>query len=176
MGEELSRDRDATGRPRNARPRDGLGRPLPRDGSEPAPDPPALPPEQALAQAQALLDVGHAFTAHEVLEAVWKSTDGETRPLWRGLAQLAVGLTHLARGNAVGGRRLLERGAETLRPFAGASPYGVDVDGLLAWAADPDRSGRERPVLRRVGDAVEELPSSRADVVDGGGGAVEGER
>ena len=48
------RDRDATGRARNARPRDGLGRPLPRGelGSERVPDDLVLPPQQSLAEAQ----------------------------------------------------------------------------------------------------------------------------
>ena len=40
-----SRDRDDTGRPRNARARDSTGRPLPRDATGANPeDPPALPP------------------------------------------------------------------------------------------------------------------------------------
>lgn len=134
MGEGLSRDRDADGRPRNARPRDALGRPLPRDGGSADPDPAALPPDRALAVAQRLLDDGRAFTAHEVLEAVWKATDGPERDLWRGLAQLTVGLTHRQRGNPTGATALLGRGVQTLAPYAGTTPYGVDVDGLRAWS------------------------------------------
>jgi uncharacterized protein len=136
----LSRDRDLTGRPRNARPRDELGRPLPRDdaGSHAPvaePDPPALPPDEALAQAQRLLDADSPFTAHEVLEAVWKNTPEQAeRGLWRGLAQLAVGLTHHARGNATGAAALLRRAVETLAPYAGTHPHQVAVDDLRTWA------------------------------------------
>jgi len=50
------RDRDAAGRPRNARPRDELGRPLPREaaGESPLPDEQALAPDAALDLAQEL--------------------------------------------------------------------------------------------------------------------------
>jgi uncharacterized protein len=129
------RDRDPAGRPRNARPRDPLGRPLPRrDGGGTPVDEPALPPQQALARAQELLDAGQAFAAHEVLEAVWKVTTGPERALWRGLAQLCVGVTHSQRGNPAGARALLERAAETLGPAPAG--HGVDPRRLSAWALD----------------------------------------
>ena len=95
-----SRDRDAAGRPRNARPRDGLGRPL-KPGSEGVPRVPddlVLPPGPALVEAQRLFDEGLPFHAHEVLEGTWKAAPAPERDLWQGLAQLAVGLTHLRRG------------------------------------------------------------------------------
>src|SRR5215470_15620948 len=49
-----SRDRDAAGRPRNARPRDEFGRPLPRDASGELPP----PDERDLAQGLAQVAVG----------------------------------------------------------------------------------------------------------------------
>jgi hypothetical protein len=129
-----SRDRDEAGRPRNARPRDDTGRPLARDAHAPTPDdPPALPPDEAIDLATQLLADGRAFRAHEVFEAVWKSTDVD-RELWRGLAQLAVGITHAQRGNTTGSQALLTRGAESLRPWAATTPYGLDIDGLRDWA------------------------------------------
>ena len=160
----MSRDRDRDGRARNARRRDALGRPLPRQGhEEPAADePPAADPAEALAQAQQLLDTGHAFAAHEVLEAVWKSdrTPAEDKQLWRGLAQLAVGLTHEQRGNRTGAVRLIERGAQNLAGFSGTTPHGVDVDGVRAWAlaaaADPGRAAPPRLTRCDVGQAAEE--------------------
>lgn len=133
------RDRDESGRPRNARRRDPLGRPLPRSAGTTAEtsDPPALPPAAALDRAQRLLDADRPFEAHEVLEAVWKSpsTAAADRPLWRGLAQLAVGLTHAARGNDRGAAALLTRGRESLAGLAGQTPHGVPVDDLRTWAA-----------------------------------------
>jgi len=138
------RDRDPTGRAQNRRPRDGLGRPLPRgaDGVERVPDGLELPPGESLAEAQRLLDAGRPFHAHEVLEGTWKAAPPPERDLWQGLAQLAVGLTHRARGNPVGAATLLRRGADRIAPYAVDPPHGVDVAGLVAaarkLAADPD--------------------------------------
>ncbi len=130
-----SRDRDAAGRARNARPRDGLGRPLQRgDTGEPTlPDGVVLPPAQALDTAQQLLDEGRPFHAHEVLEASWKAAPPAERDLWQGLAQLAVWLTHARRGNAAGAAALLRRGAERVGRYPG-DQHGVDVDSVVAAA------------------------------------------
>jgi uncharacterized protein len=123
------RDRDATGRARNARPRDALGRPLPRGaaGDERIPDDLALPPAQALRFAQQLLDEGRPFHAHEVLEASWKSAPPAERDLWQGLAQITVGLTHARRGNAHGAAALLRRGAERMAGYVGSAPHDIDA-------------------------------------------------
>ena len=141
-GGHLDRDRDDRGRARNARPRDALGRPLPRgaQGEPGVPDDLVLPPDEALALAQRLIDTGRPFGAHEVLEASWKSAPPDERDLWQGLAQIAVGLTHAQRGNARGSAALLRRGAERMaacRPAgrAGApGPHGIDVPGVVAAA------------------------------------------
>ncbi|SDC35678.1 hypothetical protein SAMN05660690_1086 [Geodermatophilus telluris] len=156
---EGPRDRDTEGRARNARPRDALGRPLPRgaQGEERAPEGVPRTPDEALAEAQRLLDAGRPFHAHEVLEDAWKAAPEAERQLWRGLAQLAVGLTHAARGNDRGAGRLLERGAGNVAAYAGAPPHGVDVAGLVAWAralaAAPSSPGSAVPGPRlRVAD------------------------
>ncbi|MCF3146456.1 DUF309 domain-containing protein [Streptomyces platensis] len=130
------RDRDEEGRARNARPRDGLGRPLPYGSPGVARQPEGVPrtPAQSLTEAQRLLDDGMPFHAHEVLEDAWKAAPETERELWRGLAQLAVGLTHAARGNTTGGTTLLDRGAAAIAPYAETAPYGIDITGLLAWA------------------------------------------
>ena len=144
---DRDRDRDPAGRARNARPRDALGRPLPRGaaGVEPVPEQ-VLPAAEALEEAQRLLDTGRAFAAHEVLEASWKAAPEAERELWRGLAQLAVGLTHAQRGNERGARELVRRGAERIAAFASDPPYRIDGPGLLAWAA---RGEPTAPRLRR---------------------------
>jgi len=132
-----ARDRDAGGRARNARPRDELGRPLPRTArGEPLTSDQTLPPDEALAEAQRLLDSGRPFHAHEVLEAVWKAAPQAERDLWQGLAQLAVGLTHALRGNASGAAALLRRGAARLDRYPAAGPHGIDVAGLRASSAE----------------------------------------
>jgi hypothetical protein len=133
-----ARDRDAEGRARNARPRDALGRPLPHGavGEPRAPEGVVRTPAQTLTEAQQLLDAGRPFHAHEVLEDAWKTGPASQRDLWRGLAQLAVGLTHAARGNRAGAVTLLDRGARSLGTAAGeAGRLGVDDVGLARWAA-----------------------------------------
>ena len=129
------RERDEQGRARNARPRDGLGRPLPRGavGVPRVPDDLVLPPLPSLAESQRLLDAGMPFHAHEVLEASWKTAPEPERDLWQGLAQLAVGWTHLLRGNPAGATTLLRRARRRLAGYADAPPHGVDVPGLLTW-------------------------------------------
>lgn len=120
---------------RPPRPRDPLGRPLPTDSTVlPEPDPQPLPPTESLAAAQALIDAGRAFRAHEVLEAIWKADLGPEHELWRGLAQLAVGITHAQRGNARGAVALLRRAAATTAPWDGSRPHDLDVAALRAWA------------------------------------------
>jgi hypothetical protein len=159
---DRDRDRDAAGRPRNARPRDDLGRPLPRGvtGIEGIPDDVSLSPDETLVEAQRLLDAGRAFQAHEVLESTWKAASPRERELWRGLAQLAVGLTHARRGNAVGAVELLRRAADRVDAYASDPPYGVDAVGLVAWArALMDRIGRDGVASLTVDDLTPRLRS-----------------
>jgi hypothetical protein len=147
------RDRDAAGRARNARPRDGLGRPLPRGavGVPRQPEGIVRTPEQTLAEAQQLLDAGRPFHAHEVLEDAWKAAPSDERALWKGLAQIAVGMTHAARGNRTGATTLLRRGAAAIESYRGHDPHDVDVSGLVAWAeaAAGDPESVRVPELRR---------------------------
>jgi len=152
------RDRDAAGRARNARPRDGLGRPLPRGlaGVPTTPEDLVLPPAEALREAERLLAEGRPFHAHEVLETAWKASRDDTRELWKGLAQLAVGVTHARRGNDVGAVRLLTRAADRIEPYATAAPHGIPVAALTAWA----RSLAER-IGRHDGEVPEELLAPR---------------
>ncbi len=143
------RDRDPSGRARNARPRDASGRPLPpgEAGVERVDEDVVLAPQDALAEAQRLLDGGYPFHAHEVLEGAWKSGPDDERPFWKGLAQLAVGLTHAQRGNRRGAASLLRRGPPTPSP-RGRPPgraHGVDATRLAGWArarADAVAAGR----------------------------------
>jgi thioredoxin-like negative regulator of GroEL len=129
------RDRDETGRARNLRPRDAYGRPLPHgaEGEERVPDDYAAPPEEALAEAQRLLDADRPFHAHEVLEAAWKAAPESERELWKGLAQLAVGFTHVRRGNAEGAQSLLRRAADRIAGHDPA-PYGIAAAALAGHA------------------------------------------
>jgi uncharacterized protein len=127
----VTRDRDPAGRPRNARPRDALGRPLVKGAGEArdrVPDDLALPGAEAARLADQMLRAGQPFHAHEVLEASWKTGPPAERDLWQGLAQVAVGLTHAHRGNARGAAVLLARGAERVRAYQAQVPPGPDRD------------------------------------------------
>ena len=146
----MERDRDDAGRPRNARPRDELGRPLSygAQGVPRQPEGQVRTPEQTLNEAQRLLDSGRPFHAHEVFEDAWKAArPADDAGLWKGLAQLAVGYTHWLRGNAEGADRLLRRGAAALAPYADTPPYDIDVARLRAWAQQPQQG--TMPRLRR---------------------------
>lgn len=142
----MNRDRDPDGRARNARPRDGLGRPLPygADGVERQPEGVQRTPDETIEEAQRLLDDGKPFHAHEVFEDAWKAADEPERALWRGLAQLAVGMTHAARGNETGAESLLQRGADNIWPYEVTRPYGLDIGGLLKWVEAPSGVPRLR--------------------------------
>ncbi len=138
-GTRSDRDRDEEGRARQARPRDALGRPLPygAPGVEPVDETPR-PPAETIAMARRLLEEGRPFSAHEVLEVRWKSGPAEERELWQGLAQLCVGLTHAARGNQVGARRLVQRAAGRLEAYerSGGPSYGLATGALVACARE----------------------------------------
>jgi hypothetical protein len=173
----VSRDRDPAGRPRNARQRDALGRPLsratPQDAGQPRiPDDLTITGQDAARLADQLLREGRPFHAHEVLEAAWKSGPPHERDLWQGLAQVAVGLTHAHRGNAPGAVALLRRGVDRIRGYqdqagqAGGErdhPYGMDLAAVLA-ASDELASLIERAGLPAVPPAGLSPPLLRADL------------
>ena len=101
---------------------------------------------ESLSYAQELLGRGLAFNAHEVLEAAWKNGPADERALWQGLAQLAVGFTHVQRGNVAGADALNRprRGPAEVLPRRPA-PHRVDVDGLVSAR----RAARRGPARRR---------------------------
>ncbi len=120
------------------------------------PDDLSVTPAEALEQAQRLLDEDRPFHAHEVLEAAWKAAPEAERELWRGLAQVAVGLTHVRRGNPRGARALLERAADRIEAHSADPPYGIDAAGIVAEArriADRAVDGPGIPIeLHLTGD------------------------
>ncbi len=78
--------------------------------------------------------------------------------MWRGLAQLAVGITHVQRGNTTGAAALLDRAADRLAHAPRPAPHGVADQSLIGYArtlaADLTHGSgiaadRLRPRLRR---------------------------
>jgi hypothetical protein len=121
------------------------------------PDDLVLGPQESVDEAQRFLDDAKPFHAHEVLEAAWKAAEPAQRELWRGLAQLAVGLTHLQRGNARGGVALLRRGVEHVRHWragwTGAPPADLALDDLVRQAESlAARVEREGPATATPAD------------------------
>lgn len=136
----LERERDAQGRPRNARPRDRTGRPLPRGAADQMaervePDDVVDTVADALARAVALAGEGRCFEAHEFLEWIWKSDEvaAGDRDFWKGVTQVVVAGVHLQRGNADGALRLAARGLRFLAPYPDGHG-GVDTVLLRADA------------------------------------------
>ena len=138
------RDRDAAGRPKNARPRDALGRPLTRDAvNEMHEEQPAATPEEALERGIAHFNAGRYFQAHEAWEEGWHPSPEPERDFWQGLTQVAVGMTHRMRGNAHGAETLLRRGAAKLRTY-GDEYMGVPVQDVARFAEKTaDRVARD---------------------------------
>lgn len=131
------RERDDAGRPRNSRPRDQLGRPLPRDAEGDAAlqrDPEGTPAE-LLAQGVEHFNAERFFQAHECWETAWHPAPPDEREFWQGITQIAVGLTHRQRGNLSGAITLLRRGAGRAADYAD-NTHGLAVQELVVAARD----------------------------------------
>jgi len=115
-----------------------------------------IAPAEAAEWGGRLLSEGWPFHAHEVFEAAWKSIPGPERELWRGLAQIAVGLTHARRGNRSGAVALLRRGASHVAGFTAA---GSGVDAALL---DPQQVAAQAESLaeRIERDGLTDLPAA----------------
>lgn len=94
-------------------------------------DPP--PPGEAWRRAVALQAEHRCYEAYEHVVTAWRHPEvaqGD-RPLWRALAQLAAACCHVQRGNPTGARKILDRAAAGLAPYAPCHAR-VDVEATLA--------------------------------------------
>jgi uncharacterized protein len=89
----------------------------------------------SLAEGLELIRRGEYFTAHEVLEDVWREAPAEERDFYQGLVHVAVAWYQAGRGNRVGCERQLEKAARRLGPFA-PEHRGVPVAETLARVAE----------------------------------------
>lgn len=131
----MERERNAWGRPQNARPRDRTGQPLPRGSTRTdlAEDHPVTTVEQALVHAQRLWDAQRYFEAHELLEHVWHESAGDDRAFWQGVIQFAVAFVHLQRGRPAGTIRSLVKCLDNLAACP-ADHHGIDVARIRSLA------------------------------------------
>jgi hypothetical protein len=93
---------------------------------------PAADVAGAVVRAAALWDTGLFFEVHEVLEAVWKRTQGDVRQALQGLIQVAVAFHHLAHANLRGAQSLLVEGRARLASVPATTLPVIDVPHLLA--------------------------------------------
>ena len=70
------------------------------------------------------------FEAHEVLESLWRKTQGKDREFYHGLIQLAASLVHFQRGNLAGAKELFRTASSYLKPYL-PRYHGVNVSGIL---------------------------------------------
>jgi uncharacterized protein len=127
----------------------------------------AFTPAEAVQLAQRLIDDGRPFHAHEVLEATWKSSPAGERGLWKGLAQIAVGLTHARRGNSQGAVTLLRRGAAAVDGYrakadtaAAQAGYGAKARAAAA-ASGSQRAGLDLDAILSATNALADLIAAR---------------
>jgi len=141
------RDRDERGRAKNARPRDDLGRPLPR-GAENRLHEEQLPddPDELLRIGVEHFNARRFFQAHETWETAWHPSPSPERDFWQGITQIAVGFTHFQRGNPRGATTLLRRGAKRLIVYGDSFRRfpAADLAARAREAADEiERAGTE---------------------------------
>jgi hypothetical protein len=100
--------------------------------------------ERALTQAACLFEAGLFFEVHEILEAVWRTLEGEPRRFIQGLIQIAVAFHHLEAGNAAGARTLFAEGRAKIAPHV-PEYRGVAVAELLADLEPWEHAARGAP-------------------------------
>jgi uncharacterized protein len=120
------------------RPRDELGRPLPRHAPNrlPLEDFDRLDIAENNRLALAYFAAAQYFGAHEAWESCWKQAIGAPDAEgFKGLAQLAAGYVHLQRGNPHGCGVLLRRAIGRLVDYQ-PGWHGIDVPRLIACAEE----------------------------------------
>lgn len=93
------------------------------------------------------------WDSHEVLEDLWRETEGELRDLYQGLIQVAAALVHWQRGNRHGMDQLEQRATTRLARYR-PTALGLDLDGLLAGLARCLHEGGPPPRLTRPQDVT----------------------
>ena len=84
----------------------------------------------AIAEGIRLFNSQRYFEAHEALEALWLTEQGEEKLFLHGLIQVAAAFHHYQRGNDAGFRSLLEKGEKKLTVYSQEN-YGIDVEDFL---------------------------------------------
>jgi uncharacterized protein len=123
-------------RQKTVRPRDELGRPLPRGSKNrlDLEDFDSLPLEENHRLGIEHFNAGRFFPAHEAWETAWKQAKGTPdEEFFKGLSQLGAGYVHYRRGNPHGTFTLLRRGVRRISAY-NSRHRGLDVASLAATA------------------------------------------
>src|SRR5919109_3958351 len=131
------RPRDPNAPPKQKRPRDELGRPLPHEAENKLEleDYDSLTVEENHRLGIGHLNAGRFFPAHEAWETCWKQAKGtDDAEFFKGPSQLGAGYVHYMRGNPHGAHTLLRRGAKRIERY-GELHRGVRARDLAATAS-----------------------------------------
>jgi predicted metal-dependent hydrolase len=123
-------------RPKTSRPRDELGRPLPRGSMNrlDLEDFDSLSLEENHRLGIEHFNARRFFPAHEAWETAWKKAKGTPdEEFFKGLSQLGAGYVHYRRGNPHGTFTLLRRAVFRIAPY-GPRHRGLDVASLAGRA------------------------------------------
>ena len=77
-----------------------------------------------------LFNEGKFFESHEVIEDIWRETEGEYKDFYRGLIQAAAALHHLKRGTLKGGILVYRSSIEHLKNYPPVT-LGLNVRKLI---------------------------------------------
>jgi predicted metal-dependent hydrolase len=124
-------------RQKTKRPRDELGRPLPRDAENllHLEDFDSLSLEENHRLGRDHFNAGRFFPAHEAWETAWKQSKGTAEEeFFKGLSQLGAGYVHYRRANPHGTFTLLRRAVRRIARY-GPRNRGVDVAAVAETAA-----------------------------------------
>lgn len=100
---------------------------------------PADPVDPRLVEGVALYHAQRFFECHEVLEALWKDTDGRLKDFYKGLIQAAVACHHWSKGNLAGALTLARSASGYLKRYGPvccgleAGDYQRRFAELFAW-------------------------------------------
>lgn len=96
-------------------------------------------------EAIARFNAGDYYAQHDLLELLWKQTEGEIRELYRAILQVGIAYYHIIEGNRRGALKMLQRAFRWLAGLP-AVCQGVDLADLKQNAEAVRRE------LLRVGD------------------------
>jgi predicted metal-dependent hydrolase len=148
--------------PKRERPRDELGRPLPK-GEENRlhmEDFDAHGLEENHRLGIRHFDGERFFPAHEAWETAWKQARGtDDEEFFKGLSQLGAGYVHYRRGNAHGAGILVRRAVSRIGPY-GPMHHGIDVAELVRVAEEQARAFER---AEREGSALPDVAVPRLE-------------